>query len=135
MYKGKIIHSEINRVISSCRHYDKISILDFGMSGGDQAKEIIDLGWRRGDPKVLDVAKTIGEVWAFDKILIMDFVPTTAPEFYEAVKDAFPDVKIELVSVADFKAAEADSKAVIRTGDNTNGANLVFVAGVAREDI
>ncbi len=134
MYKGKIIHSDINRVISSCRHYDKVSILDFGMSGGDKAGEIIDLGWRRGDPKVLDVAKTIGESWAFDKILMMDFVPKLNPGFYESVQNAFPGVTIELVTVADFKGAIADSRAVIRTGDNQDGANLVFVAGVARED-
>ncbi|MDD2958633.1 MAG: RbsD/FucU domain-containing protein [Lachnospiraceae bacterium] len=134
MYKGKIIHSEINRVISSCRHYDKVSILDFGMSGGDKAKEIIDLGWKRGNPMVMDVAKTIGEYWAFDKILMMDFVPKINPALYKDVQDSFPGVEIELVPVADFKAAIADSKAVIRTGDNQDGANLVFVAGVARED-
>ena len=133
MYKGKIVHADINRVISSCRHYDKLSILDFGMSGADKAKEIIDLGWRRGDPMVLDVAQTIGEYWAFDKILMMDFVPKINPEFYKKVQDSFPGVTIELVTVADFKAAIADSKAVIRTGDNQDGANLVFVAGVARE--
>lgn len=134
MYKGKIIHSDINRVISNCRHYDKISILDFGMSGGDKAKEIIDLGWRRGNPMVMDLAKTIGESWAFDKILMMDFVPGLNPAFYQEVQEAFPGVTIELVSVPDFKAAIADSKAVIRTGDNQDGANLIFVAGVARDE-
>lgn len=134
MYKGKIIHSDINRVISSCRHYDKISILDFGMSGGDKAREIIDLGWRRGEPKVLDVASVIGESWAFDKILMMDFVPKLNPEFHHKVEEAFPGVTIELVTVPEFKEAIADSKAVIRTGDNQDGANLIFVAGVARED-
>lgn len=133
MYKGKIVHADINRVISSCRHYDKISFLDFGMSGGDKAEEVIDLGWRRGDPMVLDVAQTIGEYWAFDRILMMDFVPKINPEFYQKVQAAFPDVTIELVTVADFKAAIADSKAVIRTGDNQDGADLIFVAGVARE--
>lgn len=134
MYKGKIIHSDINRVISSCRHYDKISILDFGMSGGDKAKEIIDLGWRRGNPMVLDVAEAIGESWAFDKILMMDFVPKLNPAFYQSVQDAFPGVEIELVAVPAFKAAIAESKAVIRTGDNQDGANLIFVAGVARDE-
>lgn len=134
MYKGKIIHSDINRVISSCRHYDKISILDFGMSGGDKAREVIDLGWRRGNPMVLDVAEAIGESWAFDKILMMDFVPKLNPAFYESVQKAFPGVEIELVTVPDFKAAIADSKAVIRTGDNQDGANLIFVAGVARDE-
>ena len=133
MYKGKIVHADINRVISSGRHYDTLSILEFGMSGADKAKEIIDLGWRRGDPMVLDVAQTIGEYWAFDKILMMDFVPKINPEFYKKVQDSFPGVTIDLVTVADFKAAIADSKAVIRTGDNQDGANLVFVAGVARE--
>ena len=134
MYKGKIIHSDINRVISSCRHYDKISILDFGMSGGDKAREVIDLGWRRGNPMVLDVAEAIGESWAIDKILMMDFVPKLNPAFYESVQKAFPGVEIELVTVPDFKAAIADSKAVIRTGDNQDGANLIFVAGVARDE-
>lgn len=134
MYKGKIIHSDINRVISSCRHYDKISILDFGMSGGDKAREVIDLGWRRGNPMVLDVAEAIGESWAFDKILMMDFVPKLNSAFYESVQNAFPGVEIELVTVPDFKAAIADSKAVIRTGDNQDGANLIFVAGVARDE-
>ena len=134
MYKGKIIHSDINRVISSCRHYDKISILDFGMSGGDKAREVIDLGWRRGNPMVLDVAEAVGESWAFDKILMMDFVPKLNPAFYESVQNAFPGVEIELVTVPGFKAAIADSKAVIRTGDNQDGANLIFVAGVARDE-
>ena len=114
--------------------FQRIDLARFGMSGGDKAGEIIDLGWRRGDPKVLDVAKTIGESWAFDKILMMDFVPKLNPGFYESVQNAFPGVTIELVTVADFKGAIADSRAVIRTGDNQDGANLVFVAGVARED-
>ena len=64
---------------------------------------------------------------------MMDFVPKINPEFYKKVQDSFPGVTIDLVTVADFKAAIADSKAVIRTGDNQDGANLVFVAGVARE--
>ena len=82
---------------------------------------------------MLDVAKTIGESWAFDKILMMDFVPKLNPGFYESVQNAFPGVTIELVTVADFKGRHRGFQGVIRTGDNQDGANLVFVAGVARE--
>ena len=63
----------------------------------------------------------------------MDSVPKRNPEFYQKVLDSFSGVTVELVTVADVKAAIAASKAVIRTGDNQDGANLVFVAGVARE--
>lgn len=84
---------------------------------------------------VLDVARAIGDSWAFDKILMMDFVPGLNPAFYQSVQEAFPGVTIELVTVADFKAAIGDSKAVIRTGDNQDGANLIFVAGVARDEM
>lgn len=66
MLKGGIFHPQLARVLAELRHMDTIVIGDAGLPI-PKGVERIDLGWRPGDPKYLDVLEEVLKVLVVER--------------------------------------------------------------------
>lgn len=123
-------HAELVELIVSMRHHDTLVIADAGLPAPDHV-QTIDLGWRRGDPRVLPVLDAV----LSELVIVQATVATEAGRPF--VKDLTTrlDVPLERTDHESFKACCADARAIVRTGDDTPYANVMLHAGVPFDPI
>ena len=105
MNKYGILNSSIAKVLADLGHTDKICIGDCG----------------------LPVPNGV------EKIYLAPETASKNPKQWEALKEVFPEDKVEWVMLKDheqLKAMEKDCKTVIRTGEVTPFSNIILQSGV-----
>lgn len=123
-------HAELVELIVSLRHHDTLVIADAGLPAPAHVRTI-DLGWRRGEPRVLPVLDAVlGEL-----VVESATVATEASEPFVGHLQARLDGPIERTAHETFKARCAEARAVVRTGDDTPYANVILHAGVPFEGV
>ncbi|OKL45062.1 D-ribose pyranase [Pseudovibrio exalbescens] len=138
MRKSVLQNAPISDIISRMGHGDGLCLGDAGLPVPPETRRI-DLAVRRNLPKMLDVAQTIGEELQIESVLIADELPEQQPAYHQSVLALIKDIetaqgtRIDVRSVphVDFKKATASCKAIVRTGECTPFANVIFYAGVA----
>lgn len=137
MKKGKLLNSELSRVISRLGHTDKLAIGDAGLPIPDSV-ERIDLALVAGVPSFMQVVEAITYEMQVEKVILASEIaqanPTVHQQFLSHIqlleKQQGNSISIEYVSHQEFKADNADCKAVIRTGEYSPYANVILCAGV-----
>ena len=123
-------HAELVELIVSLRHHDTLVIADAGLPTAAHVRTI-DLGWRRGEPRVLPVLDAVlGEL-----VIEAVTVATEAGEPFVGDLQSRLEVPIERTAHETFKARCAGARAVVRTGDDTPYANVILHAGVPFEGV
>lgn len=122
-----IWHADLVRLLLDLRHHDTVVIADAGLPvPGDVP--VVDLGWRRGDPRVLDVlGAVLGELVVERASLAKELQDAASRT---ALTSALDTVPIDWISHEELKAVTGVARAVVRTGDDTPFANVVLHAGV-----
>lgn len=116
-------HAELVRLLLDLRHHDTVVLADAGLPVPD-AIPVVDLGWRRGEPRVRDLLAAV-----LDELVVER--ATLAKELDGGeLRTALAAVPVELVSHDELKAMIGEARAVVRTGDDTPYANVVLHAGV-----
>jgi D-ribose pyranase len=123
-------HAELVELIVSMRHHDTLVIADAGLPAPDHV-QTIDLGWRRGDPRVLPVLDAV----LTELVIEQATVASEAGQPFVSHLTARLDVPIERTDHEAFKVCCADARAIVRTGDDTPYANVILHAGVPFEGI
>lgn len=118
-------HAELVALIVSMRHHDKLVIADAGLPAPDHV-HAIDLGWRRGEPRVLPVLDAV----LTELVVEQATVACEAGDRFLTDLRTRLDVPIEQTEHEAFKACCADARAVVRTGEDTPYANVILHAGV-----
>ena len=120
MKKGKVINSDISRVLS---------IGDAGMPV-PFGTEKIDLAVSNGLPSFLSVLENVLEELEVQSIELAEEIKTMNPEILEKIKLLLPDTPISFIPHEEMKKELNNCHAFIRTGEMTPYANIILVSGV-----
>ncbi|MET3944130.1 D-ribose pyranase [Corynebacterium mucifaciens] len=120
MRKTGILNAQLARAINGLGHTDTFAVADCGLPI-PAGVEVIDLALVFGVPRFHDVVRAI-----LDEVVVeAAVVAKQAPGDVASLVD-----DPQLVDHDDLKRALADCKFVVRTGETTPYANIIFRSGV-----
>ena len=137
MKKSALINAELSYIVACLGHTDEITICDAGLPIPDDTQRI-DLSLIPGVPSFIDTVKAVlGEMQIEGVVMAKEF-PQISPEHHEALIELIRNeedlcgksINISYVCHEEFKVNTQNSKAVIRTGECTPYANVIFQSGV-----
>lgn len=129
MKKTRVINSNISRVISQMGHFDTLSIGDAGMPV-PEGTEKIDLAVEAGLPSFMQVLENVLSELEVQKVYLAEEIKLQNPEQLSAVKKIIGDTQIEFISHDKMKSDLKNTKAFIRTGEETPYSNIILESGV-----
>lgn len=137
MKKSTLIHSELSYLIATLGHTDEVTICDAGLPIPDQNQRI-DLALTHGVPSFIDTVRVILSEMQIEGAIIADEFSQVSPEHHSALMIILEEeqiktgkkIVIEYVSHEEFKDRTERSRAVVRTGECTPYANVIFKSGV-----
>lgn len=124
-----MLNSNIDKVLADLGHTDQLTIGDLGLPVPSGIAKI-DLTLRVGQPSFIDVLETVAQEMVVEKIILAEEIKEQNPRQLAAVKEVFPQLKIEFINHEAFKRQTQTSKAVIRTGEATPFSNIILQSGV-----
>ncbi len=136
MKKTALINAELSYLVASLGHFDEITVCDAGLPIPAHTQRI-DLALTHGIPAFIDtVSVLLGEMQITGVILASEFEqinPLRHSALLELIakeqqKDS--EITISYISHENLKKRTHNSKAVIRSGECTPYANVIFQAGV-----
>ena len=91
----------------------------------------IDLAVEKGLPGFVEVAKAVANDLVVQQIIMAEEIKSVNPQIEKQIKEIFTDVEVVYLSHEDFKKQTTQSRAIIRTGECSPYANVIFVSGVS----
>ena len=136
MKKTALINAELSYLVASLGHFDEVTICDAGLPIPEQTQRI-DLALTHGVPTFIDTVRVLlAEMQICGVILASEF-EQASPELHYVLLELIAkeraegkDITLSYISHEDFKKRTNSSKAVVRTGECTAYANVIFQAGV-----
>ncbi|MGX9806752.1 D-ribose pyranase [Exiguobacterium acetylicum] len=127
MKKHGILNSHISKVLTDLGHTDTIVIADCGLPIPDGVARI-DLALELGTPSFLDVVRVVAGDMAIEQLTLATEIKEANPNVLEALEDM--QIETTFVSHEEFKKLTQQAKVIIRTGEATPYANVIFRSGV-----
>lgn len=129
MKKVGILNSDISRIVADMGHIDWLGIGDAGTPVPKETEKI-DLAVHAGLPSFIDVLNEVLKELEVQKIYLAEEIKDQNPEQLRKIKEVLPDVKIEYIPHSQLKKDLKQSKAFIRTGEETPFSNVILESGV-----
>ncbi len=130
MKRRGILNRDLSYLIASLGHTDLICVADAGLPIPENTTRI-DLAIECGVPPFLTVVRAIlGEV-VVARAVVASEMPGRNAVCFEGLREMLAGVPLEQVSHEQLKAMLPRVRAVIRTGECTPFANVLFESGVA----
>lgn len=137
MKKSALINSELSYLVSTLGHTDEVTICDAGLPIADEVQRI-DLALTHGVPAFLDTVKVYLSEAQIEGVILAEEFKQVSSELHDALLSMIEqervtsgkEISVSYVSHEDFKTKTLDSRAVVRTGECTPYANVIFQAGV-----
>lgn len=137
MKKSTLINSDLSYLVATLGHTDEITICDAGLPIPDHVRRI-DLALTHGVPSFAQTVKTMLDESQIEGVVIAEEFAQVSPEHHAVLIDQLKTeearcgktIAINYVSHEEFKQRTNESRAVIRTGECTPYANVIFQAGV-----
>lgn len=131
MLREGILNPDLAKLLAELRHRDMLVIGDAGLPI-PKGVQRIDLGWRQGDPKFLDVVEEILKYLIVEECLFAEEAKLVSPEYHAKTLDLFDkNIPIDYVPHTELKETSKESKAIILTGEFTPYTNVIMVCGCA----
>lgn len=137
MKKSTLINADLTYLAATLGHTDEITICDAGLPIPDKVKRI-DLALTEGVPRFIDTVKVMLSELQIEGVIIAEEFATVSPEHHRELVEELKleeqrcgkSIAINYVSHDVFKTQTANSRAIVRTGEFTPYANVIFQAGV-----
>lgn len=137
MKKSTLINADLSYLVATLGHTDEITICDAGLPIPDHVTRI-DLALTHGIPSFLDTVKVLLSESQIEGVIIAEEFATVSADAHDQLVEALKleqqrsgkSITINYVSHEEFKVRTQDSRAVVRTGECTPYANVIFQAGV-----
>ncbi|MEZ8824251.1 D-ribose pyranase [Vibrio amylolyticus] len=137
MKKSTLINADLSYLVATLGHTDEITICDAGLPIPDHVTRI-DLALTHGVPSFLETVKVLLSESQIEGVVIAEEFATISPEHHGSLlaelkleeERSGKSITITYVSHEEFKGRTQDSRAVVRTGECTPYANVIFQAGV-----
>ncbi|OCH19021.1 MULTISPECIES: D-ribose pyranase [unclassified Aliivibrio] len=137
MKKNTLLNADLSYVIATLGHTDEITICDAGLPIPTPSKRI-DLALIQGIPTFIDTVKATLSEMQIEGVVLAEEFKTINPECHsellaliekeEALRGK--SIAISYISHEAFKVKTHQSKAIVRTGECTPYANVIFQSGV-----
>ncbi len=137
MKKSTLINSELSYVVAKLGHTDEITVGDAGLPIPSHIQRI-DLALTHGVPSFADTVKVLLNECQVEGVVLAEEFAQVSPQAHQALLDLLKQeesrcgkpLTISYISHEKFKAKTHQSKAIIRTGECTPYANIIFQSGV-----
>jgi D-ribose pyranase len=129
MKRHGMLNASIATVLAHMGHKDTLTIADAGLPI-PYGVERIDLSIQKGVPSFLTVVEAVRADMHIEEIILAEEIKTMNPSIHQVIEAQFSEIKITYVSHEAFKQLTLDTHAVIRTGEVTPYANVIFVSSV-----
>lgn len=137
MKKSTLINSEISYLIATLGHTDEITICDAGLPIPEETQRI-DLALTHGVPSFIETVKVILSESQVEGVIVAEELKAMSPYIHDALLSEIEaeqercgkNITITYISHEAFKDQTRQSRAVVRTGECTPYANVIFQAGV-----
>jgi D-ribose pyranase len=137
MKKHVLLNAPLSHVIATMGHTDQLVVCDAGLPI-PAAPERIDLAVSRGVPKFMDVVQAVTAEMQIECVIMASEFAQVSPALHAELVAYFDHIASEqgraisfnYVSHEEFKQQSHLSRAVVRTGECTPYANVIFVSGV-----
>ncbi|MGF1682291.1 D-ribose pyranase [Photobacterium minamisatsumaniensis] len=137
MKKSTLINSELSYLVATLGHTDEVTVCDAGLPIPDETQRI-DLALIPGVPTFIQTVKALLGEMQIEGVVMAEEFKQISPEHHEALITLIRDeeemcgkaIALTYVTHEAFKVHTQNSKAVIRTGECTPYANVIFQAGV-----
>lgn len=123
MRKSGILNAELSYAINRLGHTDTFAIADCGLPIPDHV-DVIDLALVFGVPRFAETLKAV-----LAEVVVQE--ATIADETPEDLLPLLDNIPLTRISHDELKRHLDDVKFVIRTGETTPYANVIFTSGVA----
>ncbi|WP_394209440.1 D-ribose pyranase [Enterovibrio calviensis] len=137
MKKSTLLNSDIAHLVSTLGHTDEYTICDAGLPIPQHVPRI-DLALTHGVPGFLETVRVVLTESQIEGVIIAEEFASVSPECHDALLAEIKQeegrcgksIAIQYLSHEAFKQRTHSSHAVIRTGECTPYANVIFQAGV-----
>lgn len=137
MKKSSLLNADLSYLVATLGHTDEITICDAGLPIAEETQRI-DLALTHGVPGFLETIRVILSETRIEGVVMAQEFATASPELHAALIEelkaeearTYQSIAIDYVSHEEFKARTHYSRAVVRTGECTPYANVIFQAGV-----
>ncbi|MDF2155392.1 D-ribose pyranase [Vibrio sp. CAU 1672] len=137
MKKSTLINSDISYLVATLGHTDEITICDAGLPIPEHVQRI-DLALTHGVPGFLETVRVMLSESQIEGVIIAEEFSQVSPAHHDALLSALSaeseangkPIQVSYLSHEEFKTRTGQSRAVVRTGECTPYANVIFQAGV-----
>ena len=136
MKKTALLNAELSYLVASLGHFDEITICDAGLPIPNDTQRI-DLALTHGVPAFIDTVRVILSEMQITGVLLASEFKQVSPDLHQALielveqeKLAGSEIDLTYISHEAFKKRTHNSIAVVRTGECTPYANVIFQSGV-----
>lgn len=137
MKKTALMNGELSHLVATIGHTDEYTICDAGLPVPTNVQRI-DLALTHGIPAFTDVVKTLLSESQIEGVIMAEEFPEVSPQLHAQVMELLhaeeqrcgKSFAISYVSHEAFKLRTHHSRAIVRTGECTGYANVIFQAGV-----
>ena len=131
MIKNEMLNPQMSTLLTETGHKDYVVVSDAGLPMPLGVKRI-DLAWKPGEPKYLDVLELVLKQMVVEKVILAEELKTVSPEMHKEILELLPiDMVIEYMPHVDFKEETTRARGIIRTGEFTPYPSIILVAGCA----
>jgi len=136
MKKSALLNANLSYCIARLGHFDELTICDAGLPIPNQV-ERIDLALTHGVPSFIDTVKVVLSEMHITGLILAEEFKEVSPELHQELLKLIEKeqsikhlVAINYISHDAFKLQTKTSKAVVRTGECTPYANVIFQSAV-----
>ncbi|MGX1927419.1 D-ribose pyranase [Vibrio sp. NH-7] len=137
MKKSTLINAELSYLVATLGHTDEITICDAGLPIPDDVQRI-DLALTHGVPSFLETVKVMLSESQVEGVILAEEFKEVSPTHHDALiaeilaeqEASGKAISVTYLSHEAFKTRTSSSRAVVRTGECTPYANVIFQAGV-----
>ncbi len=137
MKKSALINSDLSYLIATLGHTDEVTICDAGLPIASESQRI-DLALTHGVPSFMDTVRIMISEMQIETVTLAQEFQTVSPELHASLLELIREeelscgktISVDYISHEEFKHKTENSRAVVRTGECTPYANVIFSSGV-----
>lgn len=129
MKKDRVINPEIVSEVASLGHTEYLCIADCGLPI-PKGVRVVDVSVTAGIPSFLDVVGAVQDELVIESILLAEEIRRKNEDVLTKMLALLGDVEVQYISHNELKKRTECAKCIIRTGEQSPYANVIFVGGV-----
>lgn len=129
MKKDRLLNPEIVSAVAALGHTEYFCIADCGLPI-PQGVKVIDVSIVAGKPSFLELVDAVRNELVIESTILASEIDEKNGNLAAQMNERFGHLPCKKVPHEEFKELTKKAKCIIRTGENTSYANVIFIGGV-----